>query len=77
MRFTGEDLAPGRIVVALAGDGSGVHVRLDLAGRPLPEELARLPIELHYAAAELPGDHRWWSDVGGLLMVGELAAASG
>ena len=73
--IAGPDLGQGRIVVELRA--GAVRVALDLAGEPLPDAFAGLPLALHYPAGELPSDHRWWSDVGGLLMVGELTAASG
>ncbi len=70
----GRELAPGRLLIVLSPNGEAADVRLDLRGGRIPETLSHVPISITYAAAELPSDHRWWSDVGGLLMVGELAA---
>lgn len=70
----GRELAPGRLLIVLAANGEAADVRLDLRGGRVPETLSHVPISITYPAGELPNDHRWWSDVGGLLMVGELAA---
>jgi len=70
----GRELAPGRLLIVLAPNGEAADVRLDLRGGRVPETLSHVPTSITYRAGELPSDHRWWSDVGGLLMVGELAA---
>lgn len=74
---SGPELGPARLVLELAPDGAWLAVELDMAGRRPPEALAHLPLRLVYAAGSLPTEHRFWSDAGGLLMVGELAASSG
>ena len=75
LAITSPAMTPCRVVVTLSGEGR-VHVRLDTAGRELAPELARLAGDLDYRAGELPSDHRWWSDVGGLLMLAELSAGA-
>ena len=72
---TGPGMAGCRVVVGLTGDG-WARVRLDTGGRELAPDLARLYNQLDYRAGELPSDHRWWSDVSGLLMLAELTAGT-
>lgn len=73
--IAGAELGRCRVVVEVRP--AAVDVRLDLAGQALPDAFADVPLALGYPAAELPSDHRWWSDVSGLLLVGELSAGSG
>lgn len=69
----GHELEPGRLLIELVDDGHAAKVYLDLRGGTVPEPIAHVPTCITYQASELPNDHRWWSDVGGLLMLGELA----
>jgi hypothetical protein len=68
----GDEIEPARFVIELAADGESADVRLELGGGKVPEVLAHVPLAIRYSADALPTDHRWWSDAGGLLMVGEL-----
>lgn len=73
--IVGRDLGRCRVLVELRAEG--LQARLDLGGETLPDGFSDVRLRLDYPAAELPSDHRWWSDLGGLLMVGELSAAPG
>ena len=75
MTIEGRDLGRCRVIVELTA--AGVHARLDLGGEALLDAFADVPLRLDYPADALPSDHRWWSDLGGILMVGELSAAPG
>jgi hypothetical protein len=68
----GREIEPARFVIELAADGEAADVRLELRGGKVPDVLAHVPIAIRYSADALPTDHHWWSDTGGLLMVGEL-----
>ena len=68
----GREIEPSRFVIELAANGEAADVRLELRGGAVPATLSHVPIAIKYPADALPSDHRWWSDVGGLLMIGEL-----
>ena len=59
LRLAASELKPGPFALA------------DQAGAATERAAAALAWIAH-DAAEIPGDHRWWSEISGLLMLGEL-----
>ena len=75
-----------RVTTALCAPGGRLPEELRLATSELQtgpfaladregaaiERAAAAVAWIAHDAAEIPGDHRWWSDISGLLMLGEL-----
>jgi hypothetical protein len=59
LRLAAAELTPGPFPVA------------DPAG-PAAERAAAALAWVEHAPGEIPGDHRWWSEISGLVMLGEL-----
>lgn len=62
---------PEELRVAVTELDAGPFAIADRTGPPAERARSALASASH-PAAEIPGDHRWWSEISGLLMLAEL-----